>query len=229
MSIGRPRLGSLRNKLMLLILGVTASAFGVVYFFMVPQLASSLEDRKLEELTRVADASRAPLEDLMGNREATAGTLDRRVRAVSDNAGARVTLFGVQRSRGAPREPARFFVISDSREERSVPRNDALLARSTRTGSLARGRSTPDLKPIGELAQPLRFRKRVYWVALYSTSLEDVDETVAALGLPVWPQPRPKPVLWLAIDDGRGARLVGLAQAGAARAALDRAAQPPRG
>ena len=54
---------------------------------------------------------------------------------------------------------------------------------------------------------------------------DKVDNMIAALGVPVWAQPRPKPVLWLAIDDGRGARLVGLPQAGAARAALDRAAQ----
>jgi hypothetical protein len=52
---------------------------------------------------------------------------------------------------------------------------------------------------------------------------DKVDNLVAALGVPVWPQPRPKPVLWLAIDDGRGARLVGLPQASAARSVLDRA------
>lgn len=40
----------------------------------------------------------------------------------------------------------------------------------------------------------------------------DVDGLIAALGLPVWPLPRPKPVLWLAIDDGSGPRLVGVAQ-----------------
>jgi hypothetical protein len=50
-----------------------------------------------------------------------------------------------------------------------------------------------------------------------------IDNLIAALGLPVWAEPRPKPVLWLAIDDGRGARLVGLPQAGAARSVLDRA------
>lgn len=50
-----------------------------------------------------------------------------------------------------------------------------------------------------------------------------VDDIAAALGLPVWPQPRPKPVLWLAIDDGSGPRLVGLSKADAARSALDRA------
>ncbi len=52
---------------------------------------------------------------------------------------------------------------------------------------------------------------------------EAVDALASALGLPVWPQPRPKPVLWLAIDDGSGPRLVGLPQANAARPLLDRA------
>lgn len=54
---------------------------------------------------------------------------------------------------------------------------------------------------------------------------EEVDALAAASGLPIWPQPRPKPVLWLAIDDGGGAgpRLVGLGQANAARSLLDRA------
>ena len=50
-----------------------------------------------------------------------------------------------------------------------------------------------------------------------------VDEMVSALGLPIWPQPRPKPVLWLAIDDGKGPRLVGLGQSNAARSILDKA------
>ena len=52
---------------------------------------------------------------------------------------------------------------------------------------------------------------------------DKVDDIAAALGLPVWPTPRPKPVLWLAIDDGSGPRLVGLAKADAARSTLDRA------
>ncbi len=50
-----------------------------------------------------------------------------------------------------------------------------------------------------------------------------VDGVIGALGLPIWPQPRPKPVLWLAIDDGKGPRLVALGQGNAARAVLDRA------
>ena len=52
---------------------------------------------------------------------------------------------------------------------------------------------------------------------------EAVDTMVAALGLPVWAQPRPKPVLWLAIDDGSGPRLLTTGQVNAARSVLDRA------
>ena len=52
---------------------------------------------------------------------------------------------------------------------------------------------------------------------------EEVDAIAATLGLPIWAEPRPKPVLWLAIDDGRGPRLVALGQTAAARAVLDRA------
>lgn len=51
----------------------------------------------------------------------------------------------------------------------------------------------------------------------------DIDSLMGALGLPVWPQPRPKPVIWLAIDDGTGPRLVGLSQTNAARPLLNRA------
>jgi hypothetical protein len=64
---------------------------------------------------------------------------------------------------------------------------------------------------------------------IYTTTLvvrfdqDKVDDIAAALGLPVWPQPRPKPVLWLAIDDGSGPRLVGLGKSQAARSVLDRA------
>jgi len=52
---------------------------------------------------------------------------------------------------------------------------------------------------------------------------DDVDAVAAALGLPVWPDPRPKPVMWLAIDDGSGPRLVGLQQNNVARPTLQRA------
>ncbi|SDQ96027.1 hypothetical protein SAMN05428982_2639 [Pseudoxanthomonas sp. CF385] len=52
---------------------------------------------------------------------------------------------------------------------------------------------------------------------------DQVNGLAGALGLPIWPQPRPKPVVWLAINDGSGPRLVGLPQSNAARPLLNRA------
>lgn len=52
---------------------------------------------------------------------------------------------------------------------------------------------------------------------------EAVDAVASALGLPVWPEPRPRPVLWLAIDDGSGPRVVNLNQNNVVRSLLDRA------
>ena len=52
---------------------------------------------------------------------------------------------------------------------------------------------------------------------------EAVQELAAALGIPIWPTPRPKPVLWLAIDDGSGPRLVGVRQDDVARPLTSRA------
>lgn len=45
-----------------------------------------------------------------------------------------------------------------------------------------------------------------------------VDAILAAVGVSVWPEPRPAPLVWLAIDDGRGPRLVSSAQADAVSA-----------
>lgn len=50
-----------------------------------------------------------------------------------------------------------------------------------------------------------------------------VDALLAEAGLPLWPAPRARPVMWLVIDDGRGPRLVGAAQAAAVTSLLQRA------
>jgi signal transduction histidine kinase len=178
---GRPRLRTLRNKLALLFFGITATAFGVMYFYVVPQLQSNLEEQELDDIRRAAGASRETLEGLMGRRDVTARELDERVRAVADATGARVTLLGVQQSQIEP-EPSRelrFFVITDSREARTVPLNETLAARAARGRAMREGRTTLNGDELGQLAQPLSFRGRIDWVAVYSRSLGDVAETVS--------------------------------------------------
>ncbi len=52
-----------------------------------------------------------------------------------------------------------------------------------------------------------------------------VDALVASAGLPVWPSPRAPIVLWLVIDDGHGARMVGSAHVNAVKSLTDRAGE----
>ena len=71
------------------------------------------------------------------------------------------------------------------------------------------------------LASDTRYRQdteHVNGVPVYKTVLvvnfepNSVDELIAGAGLKYWSSDRPRPILWLAIDDGRGARLVGSQQ-----------------
>jgi signal transduction histidine kinase len=171
------RLRGLRNKLALVFFAITAAAFAVIYFVFVPQLESNLEKRKLEDLEVVARNSESDLEGLMGG-DVTAREVDRRVRTTADAGGARVTLLGVQQS-NAPSGDLRFFVITDSREEREVPENLGLVSRAAISRKLVRGDGSLGGERLGEIAQPLSYQGRIDWVALYSRSFDDVAETVS--------------------------------------------------
>jgi signal transduction histidine kinase len=178
----RPRLDSLGNKLGLSFFAVTTVASAVIYFLVVPQLRSNLEGQKLDDLRHAAGAAAPTLERLMGRRAVTAEELDRRVRAVSDSTGARVTLVGVQQSVTAPGATGgglRFFVITDSREEREVPDNPGLESRAIRGRQIQEGFGSLGGDRLGQVAQPLYYRGRADWVAVYSESLGDVSETVS--------------------------------------------------
>ena len=174
----RPRLRSLRNKLALLFLGIMATAFAVIYFMVVPRLESNLQGQKLEDLERVARGAQNSLEGLMGRRDISARELDRRVRAVADATGARITLLGVQQSSELGPQPP-FYVITDSREAREVPENAGLAREALRTETPARGESSLAGEELGQIAQPLSFRGDNNWVALYSRTFEDVADTVS--------------------------------------------------
>ena len=175
------RLKTLRNKLALVFFAITATAFAVIYFVFVPQLESNLQARELDNLELVAEGSESELESLMGRGDVTAREVDRRVRATADAGGARITLLGVQQSgvEPGPSGDLRFFVISDSREEREVPENRELVTRAAISRKPVRGEGSLGGERLGELAQPLSFQGDVNWVAIYSRSLEDVAETVS--------------------------------------------------
>ena len=131
------RLRSLRNKLALLFFGITAAAFAVIYFVVVPQLESNLEGRRLQDLRHSAVAGRAPLEELLAGEASCAGDRPRACVAVADSTDARVTLLNWNQSFAGPQgegRELRFYPLSDSREaERAFPRDDALARRAVLT------------------------------------------------------------------------------------------------
>jgi len=75
-----------------------------------------------------------------------------------------------------------------------------------------------DVDNVGGVARP-----RTVLIARFQQA--GVDALVALGGRSVWPSPRPVPVVWLAIDDGRGARLLGSAQSSAVTALTRRASE----
>jgi signal transduction histidine kinase len=174
-----PPLRSLRNKLALLFFAITAAAFGVIYFIVVPQLESNLEERKLEDLRQSAAAAESRFSTLIG-KSVPASIIDRRVRAAADATGARVTLISFQESLGGGSAELRFFyVLSDSREQREVPVNVGLARRAARGNRPTTGFVTLDGDRYAQLAQPIEFEGGPGWVALYWESLDEVTETVS--------------------------------------------------
>jgi two-component system, OmpR family, sensor kinase len=177
-----PKLRSLRNKLAFLFFAITAAAFAVIYFVVVPQLESNLESRRLQDLRHSAVQGRAPLQELLAA-EASAPKIDRSVRAVADATDSRVTLLSWRESLAGPQghgRELRFYALSDSREaERAFPRDDALARRAVLTEHSLSSFGTFGGEKIGIVAQPVMDRGEPAWVALYSQDLEDVAETVA--------------------------------------------------
>jgi signal transduction histidine kinase len=170
----RPRARSLRNRVALAFAAVVALAFAAVYFLVVPQLQNNLESQRTDDLLRAARGSASPL-DRITNGDVPAPDVDRTVRSLADNAGARLTLLAIQRSEGGG---VSFFALSDSREEVAFPRNDALAAQAARSGRLQTGFTHFGGEEVAQVAQPIRSGGEVVRVALYSADLGDVGDTV---------------------------------------------------
>lgn len=174
------RLGprSLKNKLALLFFLITAAAFAVLFFIVVPQLESRLTDRELDDL-RVAAAATAP--DLRAVQDLPEPRTNELVRRVADDADAVVTLLSAQFSGAQSVEAVRPFVISDSRARRAIDEpldiaERVFLTRETETETVSlRG------ERFARVAQPIRSGRDVVRVAVYSRSIDDVTDSVGII------------------------------------------------
>jgi two-component system OmpR family sensor kinase len=179
----RPRLRSLhslRYKLALVFFAITAVAFAAIYFVVVPQLQSNLEQRQLDDLVVTAKTWRGTAR-FYAQTEKTK-LLDERVRELGDRSDARVTMVGIEKSLEGPQglgRELRFYPLSDSRTEREAPINRDLARRAVQAGRMRADIATLDGQDVAQVAQPIGSRRHPRAVVVYSTGLEDVAEAVA--------------------------------------------------
>ncbi|HEX6714862.1 MAG TPA: HAMP domain-containing sensor histidine kinase [Thermoleophilaceae bacterium] len=171
------RLRSLKNKLALVFCGITLIAMAGVWFYVVPQLESTLRAQRRDDLRRVALATVDSLERYHRGNEIRPKRLDELVRAVSDASDSHVTLFTIPRSRTRP--PANMPTeLSDSAAAKDVPQTKALSDLAARTNRPEVGYGTLFGKTVAQAALPIGSKRRADWVVLYSRSLDGVTETV---------------------------------------------------
>jgi signal transduction histidine kinase len=145
-----------------------------IWFYVVPQLESSLREQKRDDLARIARATVDPLAR-EAQKDIHAKHLDELVRAVADSSDARVTLYGLQRSKGTP---TGLWLVSDSAAQNQVDETTLLAEHAGRSRKPAIGYGDLNGSRVAQAAEPVLAHGRTQWVALYSRSLEGVTETV---------------------------------------------------
>jgi two-component system, OmpR family, sensor kinase len=174
---GRGPVLSIANRLALLFGAITLGVIAVVYVYVVPQLESSLRRQRLQTLAKTAQGTvRQIRADVINGVDVR--VLDRDVRAAGDAASARVTLLTINHTpSGLQAVP-----LSDSTSQveiRDLQFAVALDAASTR--KVATGFESSDAGRLAEAALPIRYRKAIGAVAVYSVPLTDVEDNVALI------------------------------------------------
>jgi two-component system OmpR family sensor kinase len=171
-------LRSLRYKIAFIFFLVTALAFSVIWFVVVPQLESNLKERRLDQLQDEARAARPALELPLvgGSRQPGAKEFAERISAAEDATDAQVTVRYWQRQRSKDRNPG-FYPVDDSGE--LVPFDEALARDALTSHHIKRAYGTFHDEEIGMIAQPIKSSGRRARVAFYSRGFEDVQATVS--------------------------------------------------
>ncbi|HET8976465.1 MAG TPA: HAMP domain-containing sensor histidine kinase [Solirubrobacterales bacterium] len=172
------RLDTLRNRLVLLIFAITAAAIGFVYFYVVPQLESSLTAEKLRRLERLGNDEASRLELALSD-GATDAELEELAQSISQATETRVTLLGVRGETGAA-EPD--FVLADSQGETTAIQGDYEAAAAAVDDGRVRSQvETIAGERVAASAVPIGAADGNETVAVLSSPLDDVDDNVALI------------------------------------------------
>jgi two-component system OmpR family sensor kinase len=165
-----------RNRLAALFFVITAAAIGFVYLYVVPQLRSSLTAEKLDRLEQMAADERGRLTDGL-RRGPSEIELRRLVRGVAQRTDARVTLLGV---RSGPAGPQPKLVMGDSElGHTAILRDSPVATEALDSGRVGSAVEQVAGKRTGVSAVPVFVRGSPRWVAVLSTPLDEVDDSVA--------------------------------------------------
>jgi signal transduction histidine kinase len=166
----------MRNRLALLVFGITLVAISGVYAYVTPSLETSLRRQKLAALQAGAAAALPALSRTVGSTIDKAG-VDRAVRDAADRSSARVTLLGI--SSGTAGLFAYPITDSGVEPDQGAPDRLPLAMRAARRGAPANGVLSGSR--TGAVALPILFAGRVARVAVFSVPLGDVQSTVALI------------------------------------------------
>jgi signal transduction histidine kinase len=168
---------SIANRLALLFGAITLGVIAVVYVYVVPQLESSLREQRLRSLAATAKNTVGQVRADVVN-GADVRVLDRDVRSAGDAASARVTLLTINRT------PAGLQAVPLSDSTNEVEIRDlqfAVAIDAAASGKIALGSEAGEAGRVAEAALPIRYKRSIGAVAVYSVPLTDVEENVAVV------------------------------------------------
>jgi signal transduction histidine kinase len=172
-----PRLRSLRTRLTVLFFAVTLVAVGVVFFYVTPQLESSLREQKLDSLARTARGQTPAIKRLVVA-NGTARQVNQLVASIGDRTSTRVTLMIV----GKGTLGYQLSIFTDSTTEVQIDDLPVSIAGfAARTGREARGSQHRGDVLLGQVAEPIRDKGIVSRVVIFSSPLTDVQANVALI------------------------------------------------
>jgi signal transduction histidine kinase len=168
---------SLRNRLALAFFAITFAAIVVLYVYVAPGLRSRLVSDRLNELQAAASGTSGQIVQTVGSTQPLTQVVAA-VDAAGLSSGDRVTLLlvtqtstGIQLSSQAD--------SSKLAAATALPQRVALTA--ARTGQLTTGTAPTPTATVALAALPVFYRGRVSDVIVYSSSVSDVDRSVAVV------------------------------------------------
>ncbi|MEY2440973.1 MAG: hypothetical protein QOJ46_399 [bacterium] len=172
-----PRLRSLRTRLTVLFFVITLVAVGVVFFYVTPQLESSLREQKLSSLARTARVHTPTVRRLV-LANGTAREVNQLVASIGDRTSTRVTLMTV----GNGTLGLQVAPFTDSTTEVQIDDLPVAIADvAAHSGREERGSQYRGDVLLGQVAEPIRDKGVVSRVAIFSSPLTDVQANVALI------------------------------------------------